>query len=95
MFWFNLSFQTAEIKLVALKPVIKNESGLSSKKILAHLGHQVRSAENGKEAMILFYQYPFDLILMDCQMPEMDGFQTTRAIREAEKKSGRHLAKQP
>lgn len=41
-------------------------------------------AENGRKALELFQQNHFDLIFMDCQMPEMDGFTTTRAIRKHE-----------
>jgi PAS domain S-box-containing protein len=50
-------------------------------------------AMNGAEALALLKQQDFDLVLMDCHMPEMDGFAATRAIRawEAESKDKRHI----
>ncbi|WP_130470985.1 ATP-binding protein [Candidatus Magnetaquicoccus inordinatus] len=52
--------------------------------ILQQVGHQVMSANHGREALQLLARYPFDLLLMDLQMPEMDGFATTQAIRAAD-----------
>ncbi len=54
-------------------------------------GHRVVVANNGKEALDLAASRDFDLILMDVQMPEMDGFQATRAIREREQETGEHI----
>ncbi|MFQ5729868.1 MAG: response regulator [Waddliaceae bacterium] len=53
--------------------------------ILKILGHNVLTAENGKIALEMWKKGNYDLILMDIMMPEMDGFQTTRAIRKMEK----------
>jgi two-component system sensor histidine kinase/response regulator len=52
--------------------------------ILEKRGHTVAVACNGKEALVLSQEEAFDLILMDVQMPEMDGFAATKAIRERE-----------
>ena len=57
--------------------------------MLQKLGHTITIAENGKEAVDRFMEKEFDLILMDGQMPVLDGLEATRAIREYEKKSSR------
>ena len=49
--------------------------------MLEQMGCVVTPAGDGKEALILATQRPFDLIFMDCQMPEMDGFESTESIR--------------
>jgi len=49
--------------------------------LLRKVGARVDIAGNGREAVAMASQFPFDFILMDCQMPEMDGFEATSAIR--------------
>src|SRR5215471_630276 len=60
-------------------------------RILEKAGHRVSVANSGKEALEKLSEEPFDLVLMDLQMPEMDGFAATAAIREQERKTGHHL----
>ncbi|MDX1693213.1 MAG: response regulator [Ketobacteraceae bacterium] len=59
--------------------------------MLNKLGYTVSVANNGKEAISILEDRPFDLILMDCLMPEMDGYEATAAIREKEKTTGGHI----
>jgi signal transduction histidine kinase/DNA-binding response OmpR family regulator len=50
-------------------------------RLLERMGHSVGLAENGRQALDLLAEQAYDLILMDCQMPVMDGFETVAAIR--------------
>ncbi len=61
-------------------------------RILEKRGHRVVVAANGREAVEAMEKEAFDIVLMDVQMPEMDGFEATAAIRTKEKSSGLHQA---
>jgi two-component system, sensor histidine kinase and response regulator len=71
------------------------EDNLINQKLAARLlekaGHVVTIAANGKEAVDQVAARPFDLVLMDVQMPEMDGYEATQAIRQRERGERRHL----
>lgn len=60
-------------------------------RLLEKRGCTVSIASNGKEALKSLEGESFDLILMDIEMPEMNGFETTKAIRNAEELSGAHI----
>jgi len=77
-----------------LKILVAEDSVINSKMMEAILrmeGHSVRFADNGRKALDAWQQEPFDLILMDIQMPEMDGVQATAAIRAIESEKGGHI----
>jgi len=60
-------------------------------RILEKRGHMVVVASDGRQAIDAWEAQPFDLILMDVQMPGMGGFEATAIIREREKQTGTHI----
>ncbi|MGA2300982.1 MAG: response regulator [Candidatus Acidiferrum sp.] len=60
-------------------------------RLLEKRGHHIVLAANGREALEAIEKESFDLVLMDVQMPEMDGFEATAALRQIEHSSGAHL----
>jgi signal transduction histidine kinase/DNA-binding response OmpR family regulator len=60
-------------------------------RLLEREGHTVVVAGNGREALRVLETQVFDMILMDVQMPEMDGLETTAIIRATEKGAGKHI----
>ena len=80
---------------ISPRHILVAEDGLVNQKVAVDLltrrGHTVVVANNGKEALQALAKEPFDLILMDVQMPAMDGFEATAAIRAQERTTGGHI----
>lgn len=98
-FWFTLPLQAGKapvsekvVDSVATKPLkrlrILIAEDISVNQIIAikmfeRLGHSAMAVANGQEVLDSIRETPFDVIFMDCQMPEMDGYAATRHIRES------------
>lgn len=72
--------------------VDRNETNqLVTTRMLARLGYRAEIATSGRDALLAVTAFSYAAVLIDCQMPEIDGFETTRELRRSERGTDRHL----
>jgi CheY-like chemotaxis protein len=89
-----LSAPTPAVQIRTLRTLLVEDSLVNQKLAVALLRkhhHEVTVANNGIEAIEQLASNEFDVVLMDVEMPDMDGLEATRHIREREQKDGGHI----
>jgi CheY-like chemotaxis protein len=84
----------AEQRKLNIKILLAEDNPINQKVVLRTLekmGYRAEAVIDGKEVLSALEKIDYDLILMDVQMPEMNGFETTQGIRQKEKNTGRHV----
>jgi len=87
------SLQDAREPMTVLRILVAEDNPVNQRlviRLLEKRGHRVVLVVDGRQAIEALNQGSFDLVLMDVQMPEMDGLEATALIREKEKKTGKH-----
>ena len=84
----GLSAAHAPLSVLVAEDTPANQKAIAS--ILRKLGHRVTVAEDGQQALQQVSRENYDLVLMDLEMPVMDGYQAATAIRELETATGKH-----
>ncbi len=88
------ALQDAREPAASLRVLLAEDNAVNQRlasRLLEKRGHSVVVAANGREALAALEKESFDLVLMDVQMPVMDGFEATAAIRKKEGAGGTHL----
>jgi CheY-like chemotaxis protein len=84
-----------DVSVARLGRILAAEDNTVNKMVITRtlekLGYEVVTVENGVQAVEAVTHARYDAVLMDCQMPELDGFAATRAIRDAESGTGRRI----
>jgi two-component system sensor histidine kinase/response regulator len=89
----RFSVQDAPAHATSLRVLLAEDNLVNQRvgtRLLEKRGHRVVIAANGREALLALEKERFDLVFMDLQMPEIDGFAATATIREKEKGTGKH-----
>ena len=89
-----LDISTSKVKIyTGIKVLLAEDDPINQSLAVAFLnklGGEIDTADNGKEAVEKYKTGSYNIIFMDCEMPEMDGYEATRTIRELEAESGKH-----
>jgi PAS domain S-box-containing protein len=85
----SLREEGRSLRLLLAEDNVVNQ--LLATRLLEKQGHKVVTVGNGRALLERLEKETFDLVLMDIQMPEMDGFEATAAIRKEEESTGKHL----